>query len=197
METNTKPKMLHSFGLLCNVLPFYGYLHESYFLMTNLSPKTQKIWKDYEVEFHKEVFKDLRKTLRLVYNFDDSKQIQQLCLLISVLKRHKILLKIFSLPPLKFTSKTQILEIHQLWSTTKVEFLKFTDIYFLNGALEETFRELFTDIPYLESATISSHLSLQRWNLEKKELPVRFPKNFTTELHIHLSDNLELNNERL
>ena len=52
MERRDEPKQLfNKFRLICNVLPYFGYLDQIYKLMSQLDRDSKEIWKEFEEEF--------------------------------------------------------------------------------------------------------------------------------------------------
>jgi hypothetical protein len=52
MESRSKPKeIFNKFSLICNVLPYFGFLDQSYKMMSQLNRNSKARWEDYEEEF--------------------------------------------------------------------------------------------------------------------------------------------------
>lgn len=144
METFCGVKLLTSFGCLSNILPYYSTLDKVHYLYTNLHPLTRSALSTYSHEIYGSLFKDQKDQLDFIFQTETFGHKTKN--LLSVLKKHKILLKIFKLPDITLKSQKEIEILFEICSEVGLEYVKFSKINYQNEELKKFAIDLFRDI---------------------------------------------------
>lgn len=94
-RTNRAQGLFNKFGLTCNVLPYFGYLDQSYKLMSQLNRNSRARWEDFEEEFCLNLLDERRRTLNLCFHYSDKVSKWKTKDIIKFLKKYPKLHKIF------------------------------------------------------------------------------------------------------
>ncbi|CAI2360064.1 unnamed protein product [Moneuplotes crassus] len=166
MESKRPLPFLESFGIVCNLLPFYcETVDHCYFLLGMFNKASRTPWKDYESELSNELLADRKKVLEYVFTTEENLHSTPSELLLNLLQTHPILLKLFKLPSLKFTQKSHLESFLSLIQPLPPKSVQFSSVTFQTQPLKSLYTSLQPH--YLHP------------NLQILYLDSPFPQNFT------------------
>lgn len=142
MERTTRStNFFKKFSVICNILPYFGYLDQNYQMMSQLSQDSRRCWKDNEAAFCLKALTDRRR--EMVFSFTEPDKANSRCAsdIIKFLKSNPIVYKIFKLPAMKFTSEGELGSFLKFADSINNEFLRFTSVNFDDSKLEYKFHE--------------------------------------------------------
>lgn len=156
MPTSAISKIFNRFSLTCNVLPYFGYLDQSYKLMVQLNKHSRARWQDYEEEFCLNLLDDRRRKLSLCFSYSDKLLDWKLKDIIKFLKKYPIVYKIFKLPQLNIVAMDDVKALLNFCENINNKFLRFTTINFDHTKLETLFHENYSALLVKEGLTDES-----------------------------------------
>ena len=156
--------LFNSFSLMCNLLPYFGYLDQSYKMMSQLNRNSNNRWKDYEAEFCLSLLDDRRRRLSLCFSYSDKLLNWKLKDIVAFLRQYPILYKIFKLPYLNIITAGDLDRLLDFCQGIDNRFLRFTTINFDHVKLETGFHTRYTALLQdqgleAESAAIHHYIS--------------------------------------
>lgn len=146
-KRRNRPKdMFNSFSTLCNVLPYFGYLDQSYKMMAQLCRNSRLRWRDYEGEFCNSLLDDRKRKLALWFSYSSELLNWKLKDIIEFLDKYPIIYKIFQLPHLNVISASDLETLIRFCQRVDNKFLRFTTLNFDHIKLETDFHERYSDL---------------------------------------------------
>lgn len=118
--------LFNKFSILCNVLPYFGYLDQSYKMMAQLNKNSKDRWADYEEEFCLNLLADRRRDLVFCFSYSD--RINNKCVkdVLKFLKTYPIVYKVFNMPVLNIISDDDLNSFISFAKELNNKFLRFT-----------------------------------------------------------------------
>ena len=145
-KKNNSKNIFDSFGLLCNILPYFGHLDQSYKMMSQLNRNSIKRWKEFEEEFCLSLLDKRRRRLSLCFSYSDKLLNWKLGEIVQFLKEYPVLIKIFKLPYLSITSSSDLALLMTFFKKVDNRFIRFTTINFEKVALETEFHSKYKEL---------------------------------------------------
>lgn len=136
--------LFNSFSVLCNVLPYFGYLDQSYKMMIQLNKNSNSRWRDYEESFCLSLLDDRRRRLTLCFSYSDKLLNWKLKDIVKLFREYPILYKIFKMPYLNIISNEDLDCLLSFCQDINNKYLRFTTINFDHIKLETDFHSRYS-----------------------------------------------------
>ncbi|CAI2364124.1 unnamed protein product [Moneuplotes crassus] len=127
--------------MICNILPYFGYLDQNYQMMSQLCKESRECWMSNEAAFCLKALTDRRRQLAFAFTYSEKINDRTAKDIIKFIQKFPILYKIFKLPNLKFTSGDEVNNFLKFADKINNEFLRFTHVNFDDCKLEQKFYE--------------------------------------------------------